>query len=133
MKYSIGDVVQLKYGTLKSNEGKYIINTHHMFVILDIKNNTYIASPASSQNGKLNPFKYPNNVQLKDALAAGFSKPNTHVKVDRYSYLEDKHIYKHIGKLTSKDLKRLIYEQSSCADAKILEQLNIFEFMKNIK
>lgn len=133
MKYSIGDVIQLRFGTLKSSEGKYIVDTHHMFIIIKIKGNKYVISPASSKNNKLNPFEYPDNIQLRDALKAGFSKPNTHVKVDKISYVEDKDIYKIIGRVTNNDLQRLRREQQSCVNVKIVEQLNIFEFMKNIK
>lgn len=106
MKINIGDVIQLKYGALKSFDGEQIVNKHHLLVVTDIIDNQIYTCPTSSAD-KVNN-KYPYNVMLQDAKYANFNKENTHVKTDKHIVVSINDIYKKIGTLSLTDINNIL-------------------------
>lgn len=132
MYIRVGDVIFLRYNTLAGEEGSNITKIPHMFVILKIKDNMLHVYSTSSREDKVS-YKYPYNVPLEFAIEAGFKKPGTHVKTDRFAKVSFNDIYKVVGHLTPSDLNRCKEMANKCPKHKQVELENLFDLLRRYK
>ena len=124
MKINKGDVIFIKYGILKSDEGRHITEKPHMFVVTSVSNNITACS-TSSKEDKVNKM-FPYNISLLNAIEAGFNKENTHVKVDRRINIKPEDVYKIVGHLSNIDYINVIsaYNKVPASKYIIIETIN---------
>ena len=116
--YSKGSIVKLKYGTFIKSPGQELIDSHHLFVVVDHENVCEI----SSQESKVTQ-KFPYNIPIEDWSSAGLRKPS-HVKTDTYGKVNDKDVLELVGNLTKEDLNKVISSYNKSPHNYILEFIN---------
>ena len=109
MKYKIGDVVKLKAEYFNPNGQAYrCIKSGHLFILLGMLDDRYIACISSSKINKVSD-RFPYNILLQDATQAGYNNPKTHIKIDQQTIPVPKEaILKKIGHVSDRDYNKLI-------------------------
>ena len=101
---NIGDVIKLTWKSFSGEYGTKLVQGCHLFVVIDITPSGELrVCPTSSKEYKVCD-KYPYNIPLQNAKAAGFAKEGTHVKSDAYGLVGDEDVYQKVGSLSSEDL-----------------------------
>lgn len=125
--YGIGDVilVERSLSDIKiKGTTRYIVNSGHPFVVVDMVDDTLAVSPVSSQNKYLNAH-HPHNIEIKDYKECGLVKP-CHVKTDKRMFVSSPYIKKKIGTLSKSDLSNVLLSSVKVSSFKFLENYNKF-------
>ena len=124
----IGQIVLLKHGSFQGDRGKFLIDTHHMFLVVDTFENMLIVCPISSQVQKINTSRL--NIRIGQSEKTGLNKPS-YVTLGTRGLVNSHMVHRVVGIVPDKDLKIIsdAYLGSSTTD--LLEQTQmVLEFYK---
>ena len=116
-KYKPGDILKLKFGVFRTFPGNELVDTNHLFLVVDDINVCEI----SSQNHKVTS-KFPYNIPVNDWKQAHLNKPS-HAKLDSYGEISDDNVFKKIGELTASDRENILSKFKDVPQHYLLEWL----------
>lgn len=123
--YSIGDIVLLRFkGNYKTNDLKSIVNGYHPVLLVGILQDNKVRIASMSSNQKQMDKHRPHDVVLDDWSSSGLKK-KTYVNVSATGIIDDSNIFKVIGRLTSKDLSKVLGTLKNTQQKQILESQTI--------
>lgn len=119
--YSIGDIVLLRFkGNYKTNDLKSIVKGYHPVLLVEILEDNKVRIASMSSNQKQMDKYRPHDVVLDDWSSSGLKK-KTYVNVSATGIIDDSNIFKVIGRLTSKDLSKVLGTLKNTQQKQILE------------
>lgn len=133
MKYEIGDVLKLNADYFKAGGEAYrCARSGHLFIVLGIKDNKYITCISSSNINKVNK-RFPYNIPLDNARAAGYYNNDTHIKIDKQTIpITDDAVISKVGHVTDSDYVKLLKVYNIIPSDKIITMEDLKVIKENI-